>query len=158
VGRTLQEKREYDFINNRIHNSIRIRSCLSVVVDDKLLLVPHYETDVGAVQWVVPGGKVEFGESLQEAAVREFHEETGLQAEITGLLHVSEVILPGKPYHSITLSFSGRVTGGKLSAEKDHLYGEKIPRWFSAMEIGGINYHPKEVVEKALGIYTTESC
>jgi 8-oxo-dGTP diphosphatase len=137
---------------DEMSNAIQIRVCLAVVASDKLLLVPHYRTDAGAVQWVVPGGKVEFGESLQEAAVREFFEETGLQAEVTGLLHVSEVIIPDRPYHSITISFSGRVTGGELRAEADHPFGEKVPRRWSAEEVKTVKYHPEPTVEKALGI------
>ena len=132
---------------------IRIRVCLAVVEIGKILLVPHYKTDAGAVQWVVPGGKIGFGESLHDAAVREFFEETGLQAEVTGLLNVSEVILPDRPYHSITISFSGSVMGGVLRAEPDHSYGEKIPRWFSAAEVRTVKYHPAQTVETALGLH-----
>ena len=131
---------------------IRVRVCLAVVHDHKLLLVPHYDTDAGPVQWTVPGGGVEFGESLQAAAVREFFEETGLQAEVTGLLHVSETILPDRPYHSVTISFAGSITGGELQAEANHPYGEKFPRWFSAAEVGAVTYHPEATVEKALGM------
>ena len=90
--------------------------------------------------------------ALTEAAVREFCEETGLQTEVTELLHVSEVILPERPYHSITISFSGRVTGGELRAEGHHPYGEKEPRWLSTAELKGVKYHPEQTVEKALGI------
>ena len=130
--------------------SIRIRVCLAVVDDGKILLVPHYNTDAGDVQWVVPGGKVEFCEGLQEAAAREFCEETGLEAEVVALLHVSEVILPERPYHSVSIGFSGTVTGGTLQAEADHPFGTKVPRWFSAAEVRMVKYHPERVVEKAL--------
>jgi ADP-ribose pyrophosphatase YjhB (NUDIX family) len=126
---------------------------LAVVDKGEILLVPHYKTDAGAIQWVVPGGKIEFGESLQEAAVREFFEETGLQTEVTGLLHVSEVILPDRPYHSITISFSSRVTGGKLRSEANHPYGKKMPKWLSAAEARTVKVHPEQTVEKALNIY-----
>jgi ADP-ribose pyrophosphatase YjhB (NUDIX family) len=134
--------------------SIRIRVCLAVISNGKILLVPHYQTDAGDVQWVVPGGKIEFGESLEKAAVREFFEETGLQAEAMGLLDISEVILPERPYHSITISFSGNVTDKelKLRPEANHPYGEKMPRWFSAAEVRIVKYHPGKTVEKALDI------
>jgi len=133
-------------------DSVRIRVCLAVVDNDKLLLVPHYKTDAGDVQWVVPGGKIGFCESLQEAAAREFLEETGLEAKVVDLLHVSEVILPERPYHSITISFLGNVKGGTLRAEADHPYGTKVPRWFSAMEVRTVKYHPEQTVEKALSV------
>ena len=133
-------------------DTIRIRTCLVVFNDHKLLLVPHYQTDVGAVQWNVPGGKVEFGESLEAAALREFQEETGLLAELIGLFETSEVILPTRPYHSITIAFSGRLLGGELRSEPVHGYGEKRPQWFSTNELVQIAYHPPKIVEKALGM------
>ena len=133
--------------------SIRIRVCLAVVAQGKILLVPHFATDAAhgsAVQWTVPGGQVEFGESLKEAAVREFFEETGLKAQALELLDVSEVILADRPYHSITISFSGRVSDGTLRAEPNHPYGEKMPRWFSAAEIETLQVHPERTITKAL--------
>ena len=133
-------------------DSIRIRVCLAVVDNGKILLVPHYKTDARAIQWVVPGGKIEFGESLQKAAVREFSEETGLQAEVTGLLHVSEVILQKRLYHSVTISFSGKIMEGELRAEANHPYGKKQPKWMSTEEVITVKYHPEQTVEKALGI------
>ncbi len=135
--------------------SIRIRVCLAVVVEEKILLVPHFATDAGAVQWIVPGGQVKFGETLEEAAVREFFEETGLQAQALELLDVSEVILSDRPYHSITISFSGSVTDGALRAEPDHPYGEKMPRWFSASEVRMIKVHPEKTVKRALNLKST---
>lgn len=133
-------------------NAIQIRVCLAVVEENRLLLVPHYKTDVAVVQWVIPGGKVEFSESLHEAAVREFLEETGLKADVTGLLDVSEVILLDRPYHSITISFSGKIMGGELRSEPNHPYGYKLPKWFSTPELKNLYYHPEKTVKKVLGI------
>lgn len=42
-------------------------------------------------QWLTPGGRVEWGETLLEATVREVREETGLDVLPTGLLFVEEI-------------------------------------------------------------------
>lgn len=132
--------------------TIRVRACLAAVREGRVLLVPHYDTDAGPVQWHIPGGEVAFGEGLPQAAVREFKEETGLTALVTGLLEVSEVVLPERPWHSITITFQGEVVEGEVAAEAGHPYGRKAPRWFTADELKGVAYHPAGAVEKALGV------
>lgn len=58
--------------------------CVSVYVYDenekKVLLVKHKKMGL----WVQPGGHVEPNESMEEAAVREVYEETGLKVELLG--------------------------------------------------------------------------
>jgi 8-oxo-dGTP diphosphatase len=130
-------------------DSIRIRVCLAALENQRILFIPIYNSDAGPVQWGLPGGRLEFGESLREAALREFTEETGLRAEIIDLLDVSEVILPERPYHSVSISFLGKVTGGTLREEIHPVYGSKMPKWFSLEELGNMPYHPPEVVRKA---------
>lgn len=125
---------------------------MAVIEKGKILLVPHYNTDFGPVQWVIPGGRVHFSESLEIAALREFQEETGLHATVTGLLDVSEVIRPEQPWHSISITYTGLIIGGILAPEADHRYGVKIPRWMNAQEIRNAVCHPKALIEKALGM------
>lgn len=132
--------------------AIRIRVGVAVVQGERILLVPHYDTDAGPVQWCIPGGRLAYGESLRGAAEREFEEETGLRARVGELLDVSEVVLPERPYHSITVTFSGSVLDGETRPEPDHRYGERIPRWFHAHELRSVTYHPESTVEKALGL------
>ena len=130
--------------------TIRIRVGVAVVRDGRILLVPHYDTDAGPVQWCVPGGQLGPGESLEDAARREFEEETGLRVEGCRLLDVSEVILPARSYHSITITFSGAVQEGQVRPEPDHRYGKKIPRWLCREELELLVYHPEGTVQKAL--------
>jgi ADP-ribose pyrophosphatase YjhB (NUDIX family) len=129
------------------NKEIRIRVCLVVLQDNKILLVPHYNTDRGPVQWNLPGGKIEFGENIKNAAVREFEEEIGLIVEIIELLDVSEVIIKERPWHSITITYLGAIKSGRLKKEQ-HRYGEKYPKWFERSDLSTIEYHPKEVVDK----------
>jgi 8-oxo-dGTP diphosphatase len=131
-------------------SGIRLRTGIAVVSDGKILLVPHYATDAGPVQWVIPGGGVEFGETLEHAAEREFFEETGFQVKITGLFDVSQVILPEKPWHSVTITFSGEVTSGELKPEVGHRFGDKMPRCYSMEDLRDLEIHPREMILKAL--------
>jgi len=128
----------------------RLRVALAVIQQGSILLVPHVGTDVGPVQWNLPGGKVEFCECMREAVIREFFEETGLRAEVIDLLDASEVIHPDRPYHSVTITFLGRVVAGEIRPEINHAYGEKMPKWFKANDLTGMQYHPAKTIEKAL--------
>jgi ADP-ribose pyrophosphatase YjhB (NUDIX family) len=57
-----------------------------VVVNDagEILLIRRSDND----NWALPGGAIDIGESLAQAAVRETREETGIECEITGLVGI----------------------------------------------------------------------
>src|SRR3954451_9083190 len=58
----------------------------AVVVNDEgeILLIRRSDND----NWALPGGAMDLGESLVDAAVRETLEETGIRVEITGLVGI----------------------------------------------------------------------
>ena len=57
--------------------------------EDRLLVVEQRVND--ARDWSLPGGKLEAGETLKEALVREMHEETGLDVRVVKLLYVCDL-------------------------------------------------------------------
>jgi 8-oxo-dGTP pyrophosphatase MutT (NUDIX family) len=70
-----------------------------VVWRGRLLLVRHEERESGRAWWVLPGGGLERGETLAQAAVREVYEETGVPVRIVRRLRVP----PGTPYADYAL-------------------------------------------------------
>lgn len=81
--------------------------------DKKFLLVKEVLED-GKEYWIVPGGKVEFGESLVNAAKREIKEETNLRPKKLKLLNFKEAIHTKNNYHTIIFFFLGEEIVGKL--------------------------------------------
>src|ERR1700758_5203599 len=74
-------------------------------------------------QWSIPGGVLEVGEMVREAAIREAREETGLIVEPGELLGVYDRILRDPEnrvqYHYVLIDFLCRPTGGELLAASD---------------------------------------
>ena len=83
---------------------IRPEVCVGAVVveRDRLLLVRRGRPP-GSGEWSIPGGRVEAGELLAEAVVRELKEETGIDGVCGPLLAWVELV--GEDHHFVVLDF-----------------------------------------------------
>ena len=89
--------------------------------------------------WAIPGGKVKYGETLEEAIKREMKEETNLDIKVEEPLAIVEIIKEG--FHYIIIDFICEVKGGELKAGSD----AEEAKFFSIEEIKKINTSPTTV-------------
>lgn len=92
----------------------------AVIVEDGRILLTWFNGGPGRATpcWSLPGGGVEFDESVEDAIVREAYEESGYRVELIGPLAThtfARAALPGgRPFRSLRILYRARIVGGTL--------------------------------------------
>ena len=86
--------------------------------DDEVLLIRR-GTPPRQGEWSLPGGRIEPGERAVDAALRELREETGVEAEITGLIDVVDGLFPEAGRHYVLIDYAARWVSGEPAAGDD---------------------------------------
>ncbi|MGG1575865.1 NUDIX hydrolase [Fictibacillus sp. NRS-1165] len=79
---------------------------------ENILMVKNYGEKES--YYTLPGGAVEEGETLEQGAIREVREETGLEVELQHLFGVSEAFFEERGHHVIFFTFLGKIIGGEM--------------------------------------------
>jgi 8-oxo-dGTP diphosphatase len=129
-----------------------------IIEDARVVLVKRLHPPLQA-EWSIPGGVLEVGELVREAAIREAREETGLTVEPGELLGVYDRILrnPEKrvQYHYVLIDFLCRRVAGDLAAASD---ADEV-RWFTRDEMPALRLAEDtlDVIRKGFAKLGTDS-
>lgn len=109
-----------------------------VLRGDEVLLVRR-GTPPRLGQWSLPGGRIEFGETVETAALRELKEETGVEAQLLGLIEVLDAVFTSRTSgevtrHYVLIDFAARWLSGEPVAGDDAAEA----RFFHHSEIAGL--------------------
>lgn len=113
----------------------RLAVSAAIFRDNRFLLVQRARAPALGI-WTLPGGRVEFGESLHQALTREVQEETALSIAIVGLAGFREALpnpARGQPGHFVILPFAARWTAGEVNLNEE--LGDF--RWITPGELSG---------------------
>jgi len=109
----------------------------AIVRDDRVLIVRRARTPAHGL-YTLPGGGVELGETLEEAVIREVHEETALDVvpvELVGFRQAIARDTAGRiERHFVILPFAARLVGGEISLNEELAEAH----WLLPSELAGL--------------------
>ncbi len=96
-------------------NSVGLGAVVAIVDQDQVLLTRREDFEV----WCLPGGHVDPGESVAQAAIREAKEETGLTVELQRLVGVYSRLEQHRAMHLVI--FAATLVGGRLHPQVEEV-------------------------------------
>ena len=122
----------------------------AVVVHKNRLLLIQRGKEPAKGEWAIPGGRVELGETMHAAVVREIMEETGISILPGKLVYAFETIQPDPQgrirFHYVIFDFMAQYLAGEPTPRDD----AKDARWVSADDIGtyDLNTRTRDLLEQ----------
>ncbi len=99
----------------------RLGSAAIVVDEHNRVLLGRRNKEPNFGRWVLPGGKIEPFETIEDAVRREVAEETGLQVDVTGQVGTFQIIDPSRHEHRVIVYSWARPVAGEVGANSDLL-------------------------------------
>ncbi|REE94535.1 ADP-ribose pyrophosphatase YjhB (NUDIX family) [Paenibacillus taihuensis] len=134
----------------------------AVIFQNNRVLTVKKREDDGGVSYILPGGKQEFGETIEQAIRREVFEEVGIAVKVNELLFLREFIganhdhaEANKELHIVSPIFSCSL----LNADDDipqtppHPDPDQIGvEWIEVSKLSEVRFYPKELVPRLIEI------
>lgn len=96
----------------------KVGSAVIVLHEGRILLGERNKANANGM-WVIPGGGVDWGESIRDAGIREIKEETGLDIEIKRFVAFKEVMNLPENYHTVVFFHLAEAKGNEIRASED---------------------------------------
>ena len=126
----------------------------TVVERNGALLLARHEKPAREPYWVLPGGRLEPGETIPECAERELMEETGLEGRFAGVLYVSEFMAQDRHTVDVTVRVEAPNGEAQLGSDPEVEEGSEPTlrelRWVQSGELEEIQLLPGWIREKLL--------
>ena len=135
-----------------------LAASVAVFRDGKVLLATRTKPPADQL-WSLPGGKVELGENLEAAALRELEEEVGVSARIIGFNRHVEIMgrdpQGGVTHHFVVASFVGEWLAGEPKPGPE----AGAVMWADPLRLGGIPTTRElgDVLRRAAAIFAKET-
>lgn len=124
----------------------------AVVINNRQVLLVRRANEPNRGQWSIPGGTVELGETLAQAAIREVREECGVEIVPGGVLDTFDLIRRDQAgrlqYHYVLIDLAARYVSGEPTAGTDALE----VRWVEEAQFDQLEIIPRllPVLRRAL--------
>ncbi|MGQ4914271.1 MAG: NUDIX domain-containing protein [Candidatus Asgardarchaeia archaeon] len=103
--------------------------------------------------WALPGGMVEYGETVEEAALREVKEETNLDVDLIDLVGVYSDPNRDPRWHTVSIAFLARVKQGYAKAGSD----AELTKWFRELP-NVLAFDHQKIINDALKKLRVDIC
>lgn len=115
----------------------------ALILRERRMLLVKRSKEPSKGMWSIPGGRLELGETIEEAVKREVLEECGVQIDIVRVLEVMDNILhdnDGKvSYHFVLIDLLANYVSGEPNAQSD----VDECRWVTPAELAGLDMNPR---------------
>jgi len=129
--------------DSRWYPQLPMVSVQALVIKEGRILLQKRLREPSKGKWSIPGGRIELGEAIYEAASREVLEECSIEIEIERVLDVADSILRDEEgrisYHFVLIYLLARYKGGDVKAQSD---AEDV-RWVTTDELAELDIHPQ---------------